>query len=69
MTGTGMHIVELFKALLSEDSGATAIEYGLIIALIALAIMTSLESFADGSTGMWGRVEDKVTVAIEAPSP
>ena len=32
-------MTKTFKRFLADDSGATAIEYGLIAALIALAIM------------------------------
>ena len=31
----------MFKKLLTDESGATAIEYGLIAALIAVAIITA----------------------------
>jgi pilus assembly protein Flp/PilA len=33
--------MKIFKALLRNDAGATAIEYGLIAALIAVAIITA----------------------------
>ena len=31
------------RALLADESGATAIEYGLIVALIAVAMITALQ--------------------------
>lgn len=34
--------MKLFNALLNDESGATAIEYGLIAALIAVACITAL---------------------------
>ncbi|WP_420143122.1 Flp family type IVb pilin [Sphingobium sp.] len=42
------------------DRGATAVEYGLIIALIVLAIIVSLNSVATKTTNMWNDVADKV---------
>jgi pilus assembly protein Flp/PilA len=36
-----------------DDSGATAIEYGLIIALIFLAILGSLTAFGDATNGLF----------------
>jgi pilus assembly protein Flp/PilA len=50
-----------FKKLLRNRSGATAIEYGLIVALIVIAIMASMESVANENTGLWAVVEDKVS--------
>jgi pilus assembly protein Flp/PilA len=49
-----------YQRLLRDDRGATAIEYGLICALIVIAIITSLESVADENTGLWAHVRDNV---------
>ena len=51
----------LFKKLLRDRSGATAIEYGLIVALIVIAIMASMESVANENTGLWAVVRKNVT--------
>lgn len=34
--------MQFFKSLIADESGATAIEYGLIAALIAVACITTL---------------------------
>jgi pilus assembly protein Flp/PilA len=34
----------MIKAFIADDSGATAIEYGLIVALIAIGIIASLQN-------------------------
>ena len=47
----------LLKAILEDDSGATAIEYGLIVSLIVIAMIASLNTFANETMSMWGRVE------------
>ena len=44
----------------NDESGATAIEYGLIAALIAVAIITGLTSVATGLTTMFGSVNGKL---------
>ncbi|HSG33294.1 MAG TPA: Flp family type IVb pilin [Sphingomonadaceae bacterium] len=46
----------LLKAILEDRSGATAVEYGLIAALIVIAMISSLNTFANETVGMWGRV-------------
>jgi pilus assembly protein Flp/PilA len=35
-------MIKMFKSIVRNDDGATAIEYGLIAALIAVAIMTTV---------------------------
>lgn len=58
-----MFIMQSFKAILKSDSGATAVEYGLIVSLLVIAIITSLNTFANESIGMWGRVATTVESA------
>ena len=48
------------RKLRSDKRGATAIEYGLIAALIAVAIMGALQSLGGGSNGMWTRLATTV---------
>lgn len=47
--------------ILQDRRGATAVEYGLIIAMIVLAIVAALTVFADATAGMWNHVSDEVT--------
>ena len=48
--------------LLSVDQrGATAIEYGLICALIIITMMAGLQTLAGGSNSMWGRILSNVS--------
>lgn len=42
------------------ERGATAMEYGLILALIALAVIGAMTSVADKTIGMWGNVSNEV---------
>jgi len=41
------------RRLLADDRGATAIEYGLIAALIAIAAMGGIAALGGGAGGMW----------------
>lgn len=45
------------KDLIDDASGATAVEYGLIISLIVLAMIASLQGVASTTIDMWDRVE------------
>ena len=46
--------------ILRDDKGATAIEYGLIVSLLVIAIIGALNSFAGNAIGMFTVVEDKI---------
>ena len=43
-----------------NERGATAVEYGLILALIFLAIVGSVSLVATTTTTMWNNVSDQV---------
>ena len=43
-----------FRTLRADRRGATAIEYGLIVALIAIATISGMQSLGGGVGGKWG---------------
>ena len=55
---------KIAKELVGDTSGATAIEYGLVLALIAIAMIVSLQSVADTTSKMWNMVETKSVSAM-----
>ena len=52
------------RQLLSDQNGATAIEYGLIAALIVIGMMTGLQSLAGGTSSWWGRIQTNVETSM-----
>lgn len=54
----------LLNRLVADQSGATAIEYGLILALICLAILGALTSFGATFEGMWLNMSDRISAAV-----
>lgn len=52
------------KRLVDDQSGATAIEYGVILALIVVAMIAALQALANTTIGMWGNVENKSVSAM-----
>ena len=42
-----------FRRLLADQGGATAIEYGLIVALIAVTAIGGISALGGGAGGMW----------------
>ena len=43
------------------ERGATAVEYGLIAALIVVAVIGGLKTLGGGSNGMWGKISNIVS--------
>jgi pilus assembly protein Flp/PilA len=52
------------RRLRRDDRGATAIEYGLIVALIGVAIMSALGSLGGGVGGMWTKISTNVQTSM-----
>jgi pilus assembly protein Flp/PilA len=49
-----------FWKLLRDEKGATAIEYAMIVAFIALAAMAAIVGTANRTTSMWNVVSSNV---------
>lgn len=57
--------MKFFTKLLRDEQGATAIEYGLIAALIAVAAMTAMGTLGDQLDTTFTTVSDELTAANE----
>lgn len=53
-------MMKLMKRLASDQRGASAVEYGLIAALIVLAMIGGFVQVANSTITMWGNVNTKV---------
>jgi len=47
-------------SLVRDERGATAVEYGLILALIVIAMLASFALMANGTTGLWNNISTSV---------
>ncbi len=63
-----MRGTQFFKRLLRDTRGATAIEYGLILALICLAILAAIQAMAGEVIETWTNVESTSTAAMDGPT-
>ena len=54
-------IRQTLRRLIADRRGATAIEYGLIVALIAIAMSSALSLLGGGNGGMWTKIASQVT--------
>jgi pilus assembly protein Flp/PilA len=59
-----MRFLATLRALLTDTRGATAIEYGLILALIFIAIMGAVQGFGVQVINMLDHVSSRTVAAI-----
>jgi len=59
----------LWQRLLSDSSGASAMEYGLIIAMIALGMSLALATVGNGMQGIYTSVNNSTTNALALTGP
>lgn len=55
--------MQFFKNLIADESGATAIEYGLIAALIAVACITTLTALGQELNNTFTTVDNALATA------
>jgi pilus assembly protein Flp/PilA len=56
-----MKLPTFLKRIGSDNSGATAVEYGLIVSLIVIASMGAFGSVTNENARMWNTVEAAMT--------
>lgn len=54
---------------LKDESGATAIEYGLIAALVSVAAIGALGAMGNSLDNMFGVVEEELDEAVDSVGP
>ncbi len=57
---------DLCRRFGGDEQGATAIEYGLIAGLIAIAVIGAMVSFGDSLSTMFNRVSSEAGGAMDA---
>ena len=56
-------MMKFFTKLLRDEQGATAIEYGLIAALIAVAAITAMQSLGNNLNTTYNKVSTTLSTA------
>jgi pilus assembly protein Flp/PilA len=52
------------KTLLANERAATAVEYGLILALIFMAIVAAISQVSTASNNMWNKVSNQTKAVM-----
>jgi pilus assembly protein Flp/PilA len=53
-------MLDLIRSIKRCEHGATAVEYGLIVSLIVIAMIAAMSNLAGSTTGMWNDVSNKI---------
>lgn len=56
-------MLNFWRTLLKDDRGATAIEYGLMVAIIGISLLLSTRFLADELDAMWHQLASSVSTA------
>jgi pilus assembly protein Flp/PilA len=59
-----MQVVKFIKQFARDEEGVTAIEYGLIAALIAVVIIASVQIVGTQLAAVFGRISTALTTAL-----
>jgi pilus assembly protein Flp/PilA len=57
-------MTKIFARLMKDESGATAIEYGLIAALISVALITGATALGNSLNETFDKLGTKLTTAV-----
>jgi pilus assembly protein Flp/PilA len=57
-------MTNIFKKFFAQEDGATAIEYGLIAALVSVAAIGALGAMGDSLDSLFGTVSDELDTAV-----
>jgi pilus assembly protein Flp/PilA len=52
--------MRLLRSILGDEGGSTAIEYGLIIAVLSLAMIAGFGAFSDSLANMFNSISTKL---------
>ena len=64
-----LRLNDLARRFARDARGATAIEYGLIVALVAIGFLAGLKALGDGNSSSWGSTSNKITGAMKNAGP
>ena len=64
MRGPPMARKTMLAEFLQDESGATAVEYGLILGLVVLAVFVAMQGFATVAIDMWNDISTKSAEAV-----
>lgn len=62
-------MIQVIRNLIKDESGATAIEYGLIAALVSVTAVGALSQMGGSLSQMFSTVSTELSNAVSPPAP
>lgn len=59
-----MRFAQTLRALSRDERGATAVEYGLIVSLIVIAVIGAMNALASETTSMWVTITEMISAVM-----
>jgi pilus assembly protein Flp/PilA len=53
-------MVKMLRRIMRDNRGATAVEYGLVVSLIIIAILASMSQLATNFNALWTNIGDQI---------
>ena len=63
--GVPLVLTTFLEHIGNDDQGATAVEYGLIIGLVVIAMAGALQAVADANTSQWETVSEEASAVMQ----
>lgn len=60
-----MKLLSIFRSIIADKQGATAIEYGLILAMVFLAMVGAVQAFGEEMTDLFNDVSSQSVSAMK----
>ena len=62
-------MINLLNRIWRDETAATAVEYGLIVAMIVIAMIAALNGVATETIGMWNKVSGEYARSAKGEAP
>jgi len=62
-----MYVFRLFRNLLVEDDGPTAVEYAVLLAMILVAVIGAVSTLGAEAGGWWGGIDSDLSDKAWSP--
>jgi pilus assembly protein Flp/PilA len=61
-------VLTRFVNFLRDENGPTAVEYAVMLALVLMAVISSITAVGNSTSGMWSTNQTQITTAVNNAS-
>ncbi len=63
-----MRIASFVRSFLNDESGPTAVEYAVMLALVLMAVISAINAVGNSTSAMWQSDADQISSAVNSSS-